>query len=181
MSKPVKEMIVEDYKQRFEGVEGALVVDIRGVNAAQNHEFRSGLRAKDIRVTIVKNTLAKTAFAGTKLEKIGPALEGPSAIAYGAESVIDVAREVVDWAKKIANLSMKGAILDGEYFDGEAGVRALSKFPTRDEALGQVVQLILSPGSQLVGCVAAPGGQLMACVEAMIEKLEKGETIAKVA
>ena len=32
MSKPVKEMIVEEYKQRFEGVEGALVVDIRGIN-----------------------------------------------------------------------------------------------------------------------------------------------------
>ena len=181
MSKPVKEMVVEDYKKRFEGVEGALVVDIRGIDAQQNHQLRNGLRQKSIRVTIVKNTLARKAFAGTPLEKIGDALEGPSALVYGAESVIDVAREIVDWARKIQKLGLKGALLDGEYFEGEAGVKALSKFPTREEALGQVVQLVLSPGSQLVSCVTAPGGELLACVEAMIKKLEAGETISKVA
>lgn len=181
MSKPVKEMIVEEYKKRFDGVEGALVVDIRGINAAENHQLRSGLREKSIQVTIVKNTLAKKAFTGTALENINPALDGSSAVVYGAESVIDVAREIVDWAKKIQKLGLKGALLDGEYFDGEKGIKALSKFPTREEALGQVVQLILSPGSQLVGCVTAPGSELLACVESIIKKLEKGESISKVA
>jgi large subunit ribosomal protein L10 len=162
-------------------VDNALVIDIRGVDADGTHSFRSDLRAKSIRVTVLKNNLARKAFAGTALESLDPALEGPSALTYGGESVVEVARAVVEWARKLDKLDLKGAVLDGQYFDGEAGVKALSKFPTRDEALAEVVQVVLSPGANLVATVAGPGDQLMGVVAAMIEKLEKGESITKVA
>ena len=38
MSKPVKEMIVADYKKRFENIDDALLIDIRGVNANDNNK-----------------------------------------------------------------------------------------------------------------------------------------------
>ncbi len=179
MSKPVKEMMVEDYKRRFEGVENALIVDIRGIDADGNHELRNGLREKSIRITVVKNTLARKAFAGTGLEGLEPALDGPCALTYGGESVVDVARAVVDWAKKLDKLDLKGAVLDGQYFEGDAGVKALSKFPTRDEALAEVVQVVLTPGGDIVSAVAGAGSQLMGVLATMIEKLENGETISK--
>jgi large subunit ribosomal protein L10 len=166
MSKPVKDMIVADYRKRFEDVHGALVVEIRGLPANDNNAMRLGLQKKNIHVTVVKNTLAKKALSGTSLEAIGPALVGPSALAYGADSVVDVAREIITWAKKTKQLALKGAVLDGEYFDGEAGVKRLSEFPTKDEAQAKVVQLILSPAKRIV--------------KEIQERLEKGEAIAKV-
>ena len=181
MSKPIKELIVADYKKRFDNLDGALIVDIRGVDANDTNDLRLGLRKKKIRVTVIKNTLAKKAFSGTNLEALTAGLNGPTALAYGETSVIDVARELVDWARKIKALTLKGAVLDGHYYDGEKGVKQLSQFPTREEALGQVVQLIFSPAAELVGSVVAPGANLMAIVEAMIQKLEKGEAINKVA
>ncbi|PHS06114.1 MAG: hypothetical protein COA89_10650, partial [Acidithiobacillus sp.] len=39
---------------------------------------------------------------------------------------------LVDWAKKIKQLNLKAAILDGELFDGADGVKRLSKFPTSE-------------------------------------------------
>src|ERR1043165_6840739 len=141
MSKPIKEMIIADYKKRFDNLDGALVVDIRGMTANDNNDLRDGLHKKQIRVTIIKNTLAKKAFAGTSLDVLGSALEGPSALAYGAESVIDVARELVDWAKKLKQLTLKGAVLDGTYYAGAEGVKRLSTFPTKEEAIAKVVQL----------------------------------------
>ena len=45
MSKPVKEMIMADYKSRFGDLEGALVVDIRGIDANANNALRMGLAA----------------------------------------------------------------------------------------------------------------------------------------
>ena len=134
MSKPVKEMIVDEYRRRFDGIEGGLVVDLRGIDANENNNLRVDLLKKDIRVTVVKNTLARKAFEGTSLEALGPALDGPCALAYGAESVVDVAREIVAWAKKIDLLELKAAVLDGEYFEGDAGVKRLSEFPTKEEA-----------------------------------------------
>ncbi len=177
MSKPVKELMIADYRRRFDDVENALLIDIRGIDANQNNVFRIDLARKDIRVTVIKNTRAKKAFVGTRLEALASALVGPSAVAYGAESVVNVAREVVEWARKIENLQLKAAVLDGELFEGKAGVERLSRYPTREEAQGQMVQLLLTPGGEIVSLVAAPGGEVLSIVEAMIEKLEKGEEI----
>ena len=106
MSKPVKEMIIEDYRRKFGDVSGALVIDIRGIEANQNNEFRHDLRKKDIAVTVIRNSLARKAFADTPLEGLGPVLEGPSALAFGGESVVDTARALVEWARKIDELDL---------------------------------------------------------------------------
>lgn len=180
MSKPVKEMIIDDYRKRFESLDGALVVDIRGMTANDNNSLRKNLMQKQIRVTVIKNTLAKKAFDGTSLAPLDAALEGPSALAYGAETVVDVARELVEWAKKVKQLTLKGAVLDGQFFEGEEGVKRLSQFPTREEAQARVVQLVLSPAGNLVRAATSPGSNILGIVKEIQERLEKGETIAKV-
>ncbi len=180
MSKPMKEMMIEDYRRRLDGVENALVISVRGVGANDNNQMRTTLAKKDIRITVVRNNLARYAFEGTGLAGLDPIMEGPSALAYGAESVVDVAREIMEWAKKLDNLELKGAILEGELYEGAAGVERLSKMPTREEAIAQDVTLILSPGRNLVGSVLGPGGALMGIVKAIEDKLEKGEAIERV-
>ncbi|RMH26230.1 MAG: 50S ribosomal protein L10 [Planctomycetota bacterium] len=179
MSKAVKELLVRDYKARLEGVQDALVISVRGVPANDTNRLRLGLAGKSIRVTVVRNALAKRAFADSSLAELAPVLEGPSALAYGAESVVDVARELVKWAKEVQNLELKGAVLDGQLFEGPAGVEALSKFPTREEAVAQAVTLVLSPGRNLMAQIKGPGARVAGLIKAIEEKLEKGEAIAK--
>ncbi len=180
MSKPVKELIMRDYTDRLGGVEDALVISIRGIGANENNRLRQGLAQMQIRVTVIRNSLAKTAFAETGLAGLGPVLEGPSALAYGAESVIDVARELVKWAKEIKQLELKGAVLDGQLFAGAAGVEALSKYPTREEAIAKAVTLILSPGRNLMAQIKGPGSRVAGLIKAIEEKLENGEAISRV-
>lgn len=180
MSKPVKEIMMEDYQRALEGQENALVVSIRGIEANENNRLRQELARKDIRITVVRNSLAKKAFADGPLGGLSPILDGPSALAYGAESVVDVARAIVEFAKEIENLELKGAILDGQLFEGEEGVKRLSNFPTREEALAEAVTLILSPGRKLVGSIKGPGSRLAGIVKSIEERLEKGEQITKI-
>lgn len=180
MSKPVKQMIMADYEGRFADIDGAVVIDIRGIDANTNNAMRLGLLKKQVRVTIVRNALARNTFKGTNLENIGDALVGPSALAYGGESVVNVAREIVDWAKKVKELQLKGAILDGTYFDGEEGVKRLSSYPTREEAQAKVVSLVLAPAGNVVGGAKGPGGRILGIVKEIQERLEKGESISRV-
>lgn len=183
MSKPVKELLLADYKKRFDDVEAALVIDIRGMDANDNNALRLDLASKDIRVTIVKNSLARKAFAGTGLEPIIESLQGPSALAYpdgiGAESVVDVARELVAWARKLEHLELRAAVLDGELFEGKAGVARLSQYPTRLEAQARVVQLVLTPAATLVAAMLGPPSGILSIVKEIERRLSDEEPISK--
>jgi len=181
MSKSIKEMMVREYRDRFDGLSQALLVDIRGIEANENNSLRLGLHSQDIRITVLRNNLARDAFGGTDLEALIPSIDGPTALCYGGESVVDVAREIVSWAKKVEHLDLKGAILDGELFEGEAGVKLLSTFPTREEAQAKVVQLMLSPAGNLVGASLSPGRNIMGIVKEIRERLEDGKTIEQTA
>lgn len=178
MSKPVKEMIMREYRERLEGNDDALVVSIRGMDAFQTNTVRNDLRKKSIRMTMVRNALFNQTFSDSPLGNLAPVMDGQNTVIYGAESVVEVAREIVALMKQFPDIELKGAVLDGQLFEGAAGVERLSKFPTREEAIAQAVTLILSPARNLVGQVLGPGRRLGGLIKAIEDKLEKGETIA---
>lgn len=181
MSKTVKNMILREYKGRLKGFDDAALISIRGVKGIEITRMRGALRQKNIKVTVVQNALARKAFEGTGLEALGPMMKGSSALAYGGASVVEVARELVKAMEQFPALELKGAILDGTLYEGKAGVTELSKYPTREEGLAQVVTLIVSPARNLLAQVKGPGSTVAGIVKSIETKLEKGEAIAKVA
>lgn len=180
MSKPVKEMMIREYRDLLGDNENALAIGLRGIESNDTNAIRSGLAKKEIKVTVVRNKLFGQAFGETNLSPLKEVMQGSTALAYGAESVVDVAREIVALLKKFPGIELKGAVLDGMLFEGDAGVKELSKYPTREEAIAQDITLILGPGRKLVGAIKGPGSGLAGIIKAIEEKLEKGEEIAKV-
>ena len=176
MSKPVKNLITETYTSRFSELDSAVIIDLRGVPANENNALRHELNQKAIRVSVIKNRLAKKAFAGTGLDPINELLKGSCALVYGGESVVDIARSLLQQAKEIDNLEFRGALMEGELY-GPDQIQALSDLPTREEAQATTVQIILSPGGNLVGSILGPGRMIAGLVGAIEKKLEDGETI----
>jgi large subunit ribosomal protein L10 len=181
MSKQIKNMIIRDYQVRMEGFQDAALVSLRGVNGADTTRLRSALRAKNIRITMIRNQLARQSFKGTGLLALEPLLEGSSVVVYGGQSVVEVSRELIAALATIPTVEVKGAVLDGQLFKGKKGVEELSRFPTRIEAQGLAVGILLGPAKKLLAQVKGPGGKLAGIIKAIEEKLEKGEAIAKLA
>ena len=127
-----------------------------------------------LRMTVVKNTLAKRAVGDdSKLKGFDKLLDGPSAVIYGKASISAVARLLMDEKKADEKLELRGIFFDGEVFAGEKGVEKVSKFPTREEAISQVVALILAPGAKLAGTFKSQAGKVAALVKAIEAKAEK--------
>lgn len=179
MSKTIKGMMLQEYRGKLSGTSDAMLISIRGVKAIPATKLRKDLAAKKIKVTVVRNSLAAKAFEGTGLEPLSKLLTGSTAIAYGGSSVVEVAREIVRALADIPEMELKGAILDGQLFEGKAGVEELSKFPTKEEAVARVVTLIVSPARKLVSVINGPGGGVMGILKSIEERLEKGETITR--
>ncbi len=180
MSKQVKTIIMRDYQDRIGDAADALVINISALKGTQTTEMRNGLAKKQIRVAVVRNELAKKVMDSTELKPLKEFLTGHSALAYGGQSVVEVAREIVGLMAKMPAIELKGAILDGQVFKGKNGVMELSKFPTREEAQAKVVTLVVSPGRNLLGALKGPGSTVAGLVKAIESKLEKNEPIAKV-
>ena len=174
MSKKVKNLMEQEYKSHFDGINECMVVSLRGVNGVDNNAVRGDLLSKNIHINMIKNSLARRAFASVGMEGVKDVLVGPCAIAYGGESIVDVAKEIVGWAKKLENIEIKGGFVEGEVLDSQAAVE-LSKLPSRAELQGAAVNLAQSPGSRLAGAIISPAGNIAGCIKTLVEKLEESQ------
>lgn len=172
MSKKIKGIMEQELKNRFDGLSELIVVSLRGVSGTDNNALRGELLAKQIEVKVVKNSLALRAFEEAGITGLDKILSGPCAIVYGGDNVIDVAKELVEWDKKIDKLEIKGGYLEGKVIDAQ-GAKDLAKMLTRAEQQGMVVLLAQSPGSRLAGAMGAPAGAIAGCIKTLIEKLEE--------
>jgi large subunit ribosomal protein L10 len=174
MSKKIKSLITKELGDRFKGVESVAVINPRGIGATKNNQIRRKLREKGLRMTVVKNTLAKRAVGDdSKIKGFDKLLDGPSAVIYGEASISTIARLILDEKKTDEKIELRGIFFDGEVYVGDKGVEQVSKLPTREEAIGQVVALILAPGQRLGGIFKGQAGKVAALIKAIEEKKEK--------
>jgi large subunit ribosomal protein L10 len=174
MSKYIKGLIENELKSVItdNSLSEFMVVSIMGVGGVDNNVMRGELKQKGVRLAVVKNSLFKRALSDESLGGAGDLFSGPCAIVYGGDSIVDVAKDLSDWTKKLSALEIKGAYLDGSVLDAK-GAKNLAKMPTRKELLAQVAATISAPGAKLAGAIVGPASQVAGCVKSIIEKAEK--------
>ncbi len=170
MSKKVKNLIQREIAGRFEGVESIAVINPRGINANKNNAIRRKLREQGVRMTVVRNTLAKRAVGGEMLKGFEALLDGPSAVIYGDAGISAIARILMEEKKTNEAMEMRGIFFDGEVYLGEEGVKQVSKLPTREEAIANLMAVILGPGRKLAGALKGPGGKIAGVLKTIEEK-----------
>ncbi len=172
MSKKVKSLIIDEMKSRFQNVHEFVIVSMRGIDGIENNTIRDELGKKGIRLTVVKNSLASRAFSDLGMPAVSEILAGPCTVAYGGESIVDVAKELVEWNKKQSLLEIKGGYLEGQVLDAGAAV-GLSKMPSRAELQAMVVMITQSPARKLASVITSPAGVIAGCLKTIIDKQEK--------
>jgi large subunit ribosomal protein L10 len=175
MSKYVKGLIENHLKTQLGDVEGVAVLNPRGIDATKNNLLRRKLHEQGLKMAVVKNTLAKRATAGSKIQGFEKLLEGPSAVVYGKASAAVIARTLLDAKKTNEKLELRGIFFDGEVYVGDKGVEQVSKLPTREEAIASVVAAILSPGRKLGGIFKGQAGKVASLIKSVEEKAKERE------
>lgn len=177
MSKMVKEMIVDQLRSRYGDLDSAVVIELLGCDGITTNDFRRSLRAKNMRMEVVKNSLLKRAVQDRPLKPLAQSILGSNALVTGGESPVEVAKLIEEWMPKIAGLKLKAAILDGEYLN-ESQVKGLVKMPTRRDLQARIAATVRAPGARLAGALLSGGGRIAGCLKALIEKLEESEPSA---
>lgn len=179
MSKKVKSLIQKELSNRLKDFDAVAVINPRGIAATKTNQMRRRMRENGLRMTVVKNTLAKRAVGDGKLKGFDKLLEGPSAVIYGQASISAVARFLLAEKKLDEKIELRGMFFDGEVYVGDKGVEQLSKMPTREEAIGALVALILSPGKNLAGALKGPGSKLGSIIKTIEAKAKDAGSAAE--
>ena len=174
MSKQVKDLITKELAERLKDVDGIAVINPRGIDAIKNHGIRRRLHEKGLKMMVVKNTLAKRAVGDGKLKGFDKLLDGPSAVIYGKASISAIARQLIDERKNDEKLEVRGIFFDGELYAGEKGIEQVSKLPTREEAIANILAAVLGPGRKLAAALKGPGGTLGAVLKSIEDKAKEG-------
>lgn len=177
MSRVVKQLIEKDIRDRYSKLDSAIVVNVLPLTGVQANEFRGQLQKSKIEVHVVKNAAARRALAGTPLAPLADKLTGPCAFVTGP-SAIEAAKEVMRLAKEYPNVELKFALADGD--PDILTIEELSQRRGIKELQGEVVMVFCSPARRIAGQLKV-GSKIAGCIKAVADKLEKGETITKVA
>lgn len=150
-----KEDAVKALKDEFQGYNGFIFTDYRGMTVAQITELRNALRKNDAAYRVVKNRYAKIAFKDLGKTGAEDQMVGPTAVALakGDESNV-VAKAIFEAIKNGTPIEVKGAIIDGEVMDA-ASVEALSKLPTRLELIASLMGTMKAPVQKLAATLLA--------------------------
>jgi ribosomal protein L10 len=165
MSKQIKQMEMDDLGQTFKDVRDLVVLSITGLDSRTDNQVRLGLRKKNIRLKRVKNTLTRRIFDQMGM-KMAAVWEGPTTLAWGGSSLADLSRELDTAFKKNDKVKFKGALADGQEVTFEQAL----KMPTKAEAIGRVVALLLAPAGRLLSQIRGPASQVAGQIKGMKDR-----------
>ncbi|MBC8591597.1 50S ribosomal protein L10 [Wansuia hejianensis] len=139
-----KSQNIEEIKGKIDKAQAVVLVDYRGLNVEQLTELRSQYRKAGVEYKVYKNTMMRFAFKDAGLEDFNEFLKGPSAIAFGYDDPVQVAKITSEFAKDNEQLEIKAGIVDGKVIDINE-VKRLANLPSREVLIAQVLGGVNAP------------------------------------
>jgi large subunit ribosomal protein L10 len=168
MSKYVKELMMDQLKSELDGDRSVLILDLKGLDAITEYQFRRDLRKKSIKMRVLRNTLARRVFDDMGIGGLSRFLEGPSVAVWGGAGVAELAKEVSDQVKKLKKPEIKGGSVDGTVI-GPEQLEDITKLPSREALIGRVVSLAMAPVSRVISLANAPASGLLGQLKTLSE------------
>ena len=161
-----KKAKVEAITEQLKNAAAGVIVDYKGISVADDTKLRKELREAGVVYYVEKNSMLRFALRNVGLEGLENVLEGTTAIALSNDDQTAAARilgKYIEDAGEKSTFSMKAGFIGTEIYDAQ-GVLALSKIPSREVLL-----------AQLVGSLQGPMQKLAATLQAVADKQSEGD------
>lgn len=143
-----KVAIVADVNETAVNALSLVIADARGVTVNKMDALRKLARENNVRLQVVRNTLARRAFEGTEFECVKEALKGPSIFGFSMDHPGAAARLFKDFAKENEKFEVKALAVGGQMLPASQ-IDALATLPTRDQALAMLMSVMIAPVTKL--------------------------------
>lgn len=164
LNRSEKEAVIAEVTSLAAKAQTLVIAEYRGITVADMTKLRNEARSKSVTLSVLKNTLARRAVAGSAFEVMADQMSGPLIYAF-SEDAVAAAKVVADFAKTNDKLVIRGGALSGKSLDVNA-VKQLANIPSKEVLLAQLLGLMQSPISRTARVLAALAEQRGAGAEA---------------
>lgn len=166
MDKKKKEELIGELNDKFTNAEAVFLMEYSGVTVTNMTKLRAELRTASVDFKVVRNTLAKRALDGTKLEGIKDQFAGPVAVAFSNKDAALAAKTLTAFAKDEPKFSFKLGTLGDKVLD-ISEIKNLASLPSREELLAKLVGILNGVPTSLVGVLGAVPRSLLYTLKAI--------------
>ncbi len=153
LNRSEKEAVISDVISLAAKAQTLVIAEYRGIKVADMTKLRTAARSNGVSLSVLKNTLARRAVAGSAFEVVSDQMTGP--LIYGfSEDAVAAAKVVADFAKTNDKLVIRGGAYGGKSLDAN-GVKQLASIPSKEVLLAQLLGLMQSPISRTARVLAA--------------------------
>ncbi len=168
-----KKAIVLEVAKVASGALSAVAAEYRGLTVDEMTDLRREARNSGVYLRVVKNTLAKRAIEGTDYECMKDSLTGPLILAFSQDDPGGAARVIDNFTKNHNKLIVRVVSIGGKLL-GPADIKAVASLPTKDEAIAQLMSVMLAPVGKLARTLNEVPGKLVRTVAAIKDQKEAG-------
>lgn len=165
---------VEELAAEFKNSSSAIVGTFTKLKVSQDFELRKQVRMAGGKYEVVKNTLAKRAAAGTKIEAAVKQLKGVTSIAYTNGDPVALAKALTKYSEDNPEYSFKAGIVEGRVIS-ISEIKALASMPSKEEIISKLLFLINAPAQRLVIVMNAVGRNVAVVLNQGVEKKKFAE------
>jgi large subunit ribosomal protein L10 len=172
MKKEEKQLMIDDLSKRLDENNIIYIADISSLDAVATSSLRRQCFAKNIKLSVVKNTLLKKAMEnvqGKDLTELYDILPGPTAIMLSDTGNLP-AKLIKDFRKKSDKPVLKGAFVEESIYIGDDQLNLLADIKSKDELIGEVIGLLQSPAKNVISALTSSKGKIAGLVKTLSEK-----------
>lgn len=157
MNKEQKQEVIEALKDKFSQYSNFYITDTESLTVAQISNLRKHCFDKNVEMRVAKNTLIRKALESLDSEKysgVYDSLHNVTALMF-SESPKDPAVIISSFRKDSRGERpvLKAAFLNGDIFVGDNQLVNLTKIKTKNELIGEVIGLLMSPIQRVIGAL----------------------------
>ena len=159
LNRSEKQAVIDEVTGLAAKAQTLVMAEYRGITVADMTKLRNDARSKGVNLSVLKNTLARRAVAGSQFEVIGDQMTGPLIYGFSVDAVA-AAKVVADFARTNDKLVIRAGAFAGKALDVN-GVKQLANIPTKEVLLAQLCGLLMSPISRtavVLGALATKKG-----------------------
>lgn len=175
MTREQKSSAIEALKESFDNHQFFYLTDSSSMTVEQINKLRGLCYDQDIKVQVVKNTLAQKALetfpADEGYEGLYEALKGPTTIMFSSSSSAP-AKVISEFRKSSKKPLLKAAYIDKDVFFGDDQLDILKSLKSKEDLIGDIILLLQSPMKNVVGSLNSGSGTIGGLLKALEERAE---------